>query len=129
MVIILTANEFLRKGLEMVGFDRRRQQRVKRATNIQRFKDYYGSRPIVYAQIWEDLQTTDIQDARIDSSKCCVESFLMAIHFLKCYPTEGVRAGTFNICERTARDWGWYYVRKVQALKKQKVSLADCCYM
>ena len=36
MVVILTKDELLFKGLELVGFDRRRQQRVCRATNLRR---------------------------------------------------------------------------------------------
>ena len=56
MVVLLTADELLRKGLELVGFDCSRQQRVCRATNLQRFKGHYGSNPVVYVQIWEDLQ-------------------------------------------------------------------------
>jgi hypothetical protein len=42
----------------MGGFDLRRQQSVKRTTCLKRFRALYGSNPIVYAQIIEDLQTT-----------------------------------------------------------------------
>jgi hypothetical protein len=61
-MLIATADEILRKGLEMGGwvrlFDRRQQQSVKRTTCLKRFRELYGSNPIVYAQIIEDLQTT-----------------------------------------------------------------------
>jgi hypothetical protein len=40
------------------SFDRRQQQSVKRTTCLKRFRALYGSNPIVYAQIIEDLQTT-----------------------------------------------------------------------
>jgi hypothetical protein len=121
MVVILTADEFLRKGLELVGFDHRRQQQVCRATNLSRFKGHYGSNPNVYAQIWEDLQMTD--EALEDSWKMDPDSFLMALHFLTRYPTEQEQAGIFKICEKTARSWTWIYARKIQALKKHKVSM------
>jgi len=122
MVIILTEAEIMLRGLELCGFDRSRQKRVKWETNRRRFKSHYGSDPVVYAQIWEDLQTTKIPEANILNVKPCVDSFLMAVHFLKCYPTEKEQEGIFKICDKTARKWGWYYVHKIQALKKQKVS-------
>jgi hypothetical protein len=58
MMLIATADEILRKGLEMGGFDLRRQQSVKRMTCLKRFRALHGSNPIVYAQIIEDLPTT-----------------------------------------------------------------------
>jgi hypothetical protein len=120
MVVILTADEMMRIGLELCGFDWRRQNKACRALNLRRFKAHFGSNPIVYAQIWEDLQTTMIPKARIDG-KACVDSFLMAILFLKLYPTEEALSGVFKICERSVRKWVWYYVSKIQALKRAKV--------
>jgi ribosomal protein L20 len=64
MVVALTADEMMRKGLELCGFDWRRQNKACRALNLRRFKAHFGSNPIVYAQIWEDLQTTGIREAR-----------------------------------------------------------------
>jgi hypothetical protein len=57
-MLIATADEILRKGLEMGGFDLRQQQSVKPTTCLKWFRALYGSNPIVYAQIIEDLQTT-----------------------------------------------------------------------
>lgn len=120
MVVVVTADELLRKGLELVGFDRDRQHRVCRATNLLRFKGHYGSNPIVYAQIWEDLQAKETPE---EASKMDPDSFLMALHFLTRYPTEQEQAGIFKICDKTARTWSWIYAGKIQALKEQKVSL------
>jgi hypothetical protein len=124
MVVILTADEILGKGLLLVGFEVRRQQNVRRETNVQRFRTNYGSDPVVYAAIWEDLQTSENVDLRI-SEKATADSFLQGIHFLKCYPREAERSGTFKMCERTCREWGWYFARKVQALKEEKASLKN----
>ena len=101
MVVVLTADELLRKGLELVGFDRSCQQRVCRANNLKRFKGHYRSNPVVYAQIWEDLQ--QMPEALEDTWKMDPDSFLMALHFLKRYPTEHEQSGIFKICEKTAR--------------------------
>ena len=104
MVVVLTADELLRKGLELVGFDRSRQQRVCRATNLKRFKGHYGSNPIVYAQIWEDLSLLQTAEATVKNFwKMDPDSFLMAFHFLTRYPTEHKQSGIFKICEKTAR--------------------------
>jgi hypothetical protein len=88
MVAILTADEILRKGLLLVGFDFRRQDKVSKASNLGRFRAHYGSNPVVYAQIWEDLQITVIPEARIDDKMADADNYLLSIHFLKCYPTE-----------------------------------------
>jgi hypothetical protein len=119
-VVILTADEILRKGLLLVGFDGSRQKNVKRERNIERFKTHFGSDPIVYAQIWEDLQMTDNPEACI-SEKATADLFLQGIHFLKCYSKEEERSGTFKMCIQTARKWGWYFARKIQALKDEKI--------
>jgi hypothetical protein len=37
-MLILTAEDMLRKGLELGGFDRDRQKKVRRAQNLERFK-------------------------------------------------------------------------------------------
>jgi hypothetical protein len=77
----------------------------------------------VYAEIFEDLQMTEIDEARVDAETLCVDSFLLALHFIKCYHTENQMSGLFKICERTVRKWAWFYAKKIQALKQQKVSL------
>jgi hypothetical protein len=43
-------------GLKIQGLDGKRQRKQSRATNITDFRAFYGSDPLVLAQIWEDLQ-------------------------------------------------------------------------
>ena len=71
--------------------------------------------------IWEDLQTTEVEEARIPAEHLKVEYFLMAMHHLKRYPTEIKREGMFDILSKWGRDKVWYYVEKIQALKAQKI--------
>jgi hypothetical protein len=93
MVVVLTTDEMMRRGLELWGFDLRRQDNTSGAQNLRRFKSsLFGSKPIVYAQMWEDLQTTPIPEARLDGNEC-VDSFLMTIYVLKEYPTEEALSG------------------------------------
>ena len=121
MTIIVTVDQMLCQGLRLVGFNAHRVSKVSRSTNLERFRAHYGLNPIVYAQIWEDLQNTTCPDALIDSKTADLALYLMTIHFMKCYPTETQLAALFGVSERTARKWCRYYTRKIQALKHEKV--------
>ena len=57
----------------------------------------------------------------MDPKDINVDYYLMAINFLKCYQREEVRAGNFGFAERTVRKWTWFYAKKIQALKVQKI--------
>lgn len=124
MIVIVTGDDILSRGLVLAGFNSARNNNVARETNLERFKALYGSNPCVYAQIWEDLQNTNNPEARIDATNKRIvnlDSFMMTIHFFKCYPTEAQLAATFKICEKSARKSCWYYAKKLQALKAEKV--------
>jgi hypothetical protein len=56
----LTPDEFLKLGLKLVGYTKRRIQRSKKRSNVERFLGHFGSIPCVCASIWEDLQTTQL---------------------------------------------------------------------
>ena len=78
LILTVEPSELLREGLHLAGFDDRRQQSVCRATNLIRFRSFYGSNPLVYVAILEDLQMTDLPDAHVDPAKLCLPSFLLA---------------------------------------------------
>ena len=46
---------------------------------------------------------------------------LLALNWLKQYPTLSNLAGSFNVTEKTAGVWAHYYVKKIQALKTTKI--------
>ena len=56
---------FLERGLEAVGFDVARQ-RTRSATRVRRFRASFGTGPGACSAIYQDLQTTQIANARID---------------------------------------------------------------
>lgn len=121
-LVILTAKEILVEGLKLVNFTEARIRRVKnKETNITRFKSHYGCNPVVCAQIFEDLQTTRLDEARIAANKTNIHYFLAALHFLKVYETEERREPIFDRSPKTMREWVWYFVRKIQALKHEKI--------
>jgi hypothetical protein len=60
---------------------------------VVRFNALYGSHPIVHAQIWEDLQKKAENEEEAAMNH---DSFLMCVHFLKCYPTYEQLSGPFG---------------------------------
>ena len=78
-------------------------------------------KPVVVARLWEDLQTTAVNDAHVSAEDLSLSHLLMALHHLKRYPTELEREPMFDIDPSEGRKWVWYYVGCIQALKKQKI--------
>ena len=114
------------RGLKLVHFTEARINRVKKwSTNIQRFKDHYGCNPSVAAQIFEDLQMTEVDEARLGKNKININYFLSTLYFLKVYETEKRREPVFDRSPKAMRGWVWYYVRKIQALKAVKIVWPD----
>ena len=112
-------------GLDLV-FTQQRINRVKgdpalSKTNEQRFKDHYGASHFVAANIWEDLQRTNIPEARVSSKTLSIDYFLEALNFLYRYKRESERESTFDKSPKTLRKWCWYYLEKIQALKNEKI--------
>jgi len=64
-LIIITADEMMNLGVKVFFTEERMQNVRKGETNYGRFNEYYGVSPYVAATVWEDLQTTTIQEARI----------------------------------------------------------------
>ena len=52
-MLIRTSREMMARGLELAGFDQSRQSNVRYELNLERFNSFYGTKPIVCAQIWE----------------------------------------------------------------------------
>ena len=123
---IWTPDQVLSIGLSLVGIDEVRQLCQSRKRNIDDFKSYFGFKPVIHAQLWEDLQTTVIVKARIDittpKGNVCIENLLWSQYFLKMYCTDKQRKGPTGHCEETSRKWCWHFLDKIQALKAEKVS-------
>jgi hypothetical protein len=111
---ILTADEFLKIGLQLVGYKKLWIRRAKKRSNVERFLGHYGSIPYICAMLWEDLQTTEVEETWIPAEHLY---FLMAMHHLERYPTEVKREDIFDISSKWGPDKVWYYVEKIQAPK------------
>jgi len=125
---IFTSDQVLALGLQLVGFDEERQARVKKETNIEDFVAHYGVHPFVIATIWEELQTTNVKEARIyptaswvTNGMVTMKNFLHTFHFLKRYQTESERKGVTGYCKTTLRRWTWFFVKKLRALEVVKI--------
>jgi hypothetical protein len=65
LAMIVSPDDMMHQGLELGGFSERQIQNAGLALKYSRFKRHFGSHPVVCAQIWEDLLTTEIVEARI----------------------------------------------------------------
>jgi hypothetical protein len=124
-IILFTVDEVMDRGLAYV--DKRSQAGVMRSTKVARFRSFFGSLPVVYAQLWEDLQTTSIDDARlvVADPERDLKYLLFSIYYLKSYPIENDSSGRWGLSDRTLRDWKWRYIKKIQALKADKITWPD----
>jgi len=119
---IYTPAEMLVEGLKHLGWDDSNMtMRLTTQTKKDRFRGHFGSDPHVAAQIWEDLQTTTIELARVPPSQRNLEHFFWAMHFLKRYPKSIEAEQVWKVSENTYVDYSWYYVEKVRALKGLKL--------
>jgi hypothetical protein len=87
---------------------------------MERFIAHFGANPGTCRAVFSDLQTTQIKEAQ--AAKPSIVHFLMAMFWLKTYPSEPMTAGTFKVDEKTARTQVWRYILAIQGLKAQKVN-------
>lgn len=125
---ILTADELLRIGLETRGFSEERLAKNNEQRLHDRFKSFYGCSPITVAQMWTDLQTTEVDEARIGvegDMKIRILDFLNTLEWLKCYEPEANREVRSGLASKTLRKRCWWYCRKLQALKVDKICFPE----
>jgi DDE superfamily endonuclease len=123
---IVTVQQILQTGLELL-FSEERIARVKNAaTNIDRFNTKFGMQPISACMLYEDLQKTTVDEARIDSpDDTSLKFFLISLHYLRKYPTEDVLESTFDISPRYISTKVWQFVKRIQAMKAVKIVWPD----
>jgi len=114
---ILTEDEMLMAGLKLIGWEEAQVLRVETKTNHTRFVGAFGALPHILAKIWEVLQTTSIEDAKVDPKKHSLDDFLCTMHFLYRYPTEIEGHNLWKRSRNTTRKWTWFFVHRIRALK------------
>lgn len=118
---LVTAAEFLELGLSVWYTNERLRNFRTTWSKTNLFVDYYGARPSLVATLWEDLQLTNIEAAKLEENRLMPKHFLMALHTLKRYPTDNERMGPWNMNRDEARDAVWYYIERIQALKAEVI--------
>jgi hypothetical protein len=115
-IIMVDESFMFAHGLEIAGFDPGKWS-IK--TRTRHFKASYGCLPVVCLKIWTDvLHNLSNEDRRA----AAVDHLFWTLYFLKKYPEEDLMAAKFDKDEKTIRKWVWTCIRRLQALKDQKVS-------
>jgi len=122
---ILTPHEILVAGLKALKYSKRRINRCKDSTNQGRLRNAHGLNSVALAQLWEDLQTTSIEEARLDPNQRDLLMFFISLNFLKKYRTEKDQDEHWQISDRKTRDNNWHYVKKIAALRSWKIKWPD----
>ena len=118
--IICSPEEMLNEGLRVAGYSDAQINRSSMAYNVKhRFKPQFGCNHVVCAYIWEDLHQNAPEE--YVSRPNDLHWFLRAVNFLRMYPLESSRESQHNISSRTQRDYVWYWVERIQALKTLKI--------
>ena len=104
-------------GLQLCGFSVETIARNCYATILDRFKGKYYVTPTVASKLFEDIQ--DESAARIN--KPSPKYLLLALFYLKKYPTKSDMAGFLNTSERTAMHRSKEYVDAMQGLISKKI--------
>jgi DDE superfamily endonuclease len=114
-----------RRGLFLVGYSKKQIASSGKETNKRRFRAHFGASAVVCCQIYEDMQCTDIEQARIAGGEIDLKWFLMAMHYLRKYPKEDEWESTFDVGIRWTRDRIWDRIRKLAAMKAKKIVWPD----
>lgn len=83
--------------------------------DIERFRANYGVGPRAIKNAFEDIKSQNLV------AKPMVESFFVALSWLKQYPSERVLSGHWKMNENTSRKCCWEYAQALQKLKKDKI--------
>ena len=121
-MMLLMPSEVLEQGLRFVNLDR---LIGKKSAEVW-FRKHYGSGSLDLAEMWYDLNNTDIEEAKLDEvekSMSGFKKFMVAHHFIWTYPKNSYQlASRMGVCECYARGEPlWKWVKKIAALKAKKI--------
>jgi hypothetical protein len=122
--MLLSPADILKRGLHFL------QMQVTNKWSQERkqgeFHKHYGSSPLTLANIWYDLTTTDIAEARLsgkENTERGFRMFLLTNFFLWTYPKNShLLSSRFHICEHYCRgEHVWIWIQWIAAMKKKKI--------
>ena len=85
---VVTPERIQYLGLKLVGYKSKRLKKSTSKVNYSRFKAFFGLSPVSAAEIYHDMQTTDIEDAKVEGSRIDLRNLFIGLHYLWKYPTE-----------------------------------------
>ena len=118
---VVTVQSMMIRGLRIARFIPEQTARFSDKTNRQQFLDHFGASPRVSCVIYNDLQLTDVEDAKLEGNDDNLDMFLKALYFLRKYPKESQMASILQLSARHDRDALWDMVGKIQAMKDVKI--------
>ena len=122
---VVTIEEMLSFGLELAGYKEPRVDRARAETNEERFAANFGVATATACTIYEDMQLTTIEASRIDGTPLELKYFLMALYYLRKYPTESDLEAKFDYSKYWAREMCWSMITKIMNLKEAKIVWPD----
>ena len=120
----VTEKDFMEIGFDMVNkhrFSNRKSYEAK----AEEYKTHFGCKPCVAHAIWRNLLSTDIPEAKLDHGCEDPKRFLWAFHYLKKYPVETEFHGLYGMNRNDAREWIWYFLYKIAALRASVLAWPD----
>lgn len=120
-MVILTPEQVLERGLKKLHVTEHQMAPRLPKTNEEDFAACYGPSPLVVSELWRMLQTSTEPAIVLDPKKHFFNDFLIALHWMKLYPTERSRKVTLSVCRVTGRKWSWFYARRIAALKDDSI--------
>ena len=112
----ITIDEILQAGLILAGYSKKQRNR-KYDQLLVWFKANYGSHPLVYCVLWEELRPIDKERK--------LKYFFLCLSWLKNYDTEAILAGRWKLDDDTVRLWTNYYAECLQIMCDNKIKLPD----
>jgi len=118
---VVTFDGMLDFGLKLFYISIRIERAKKKIVNIDRFVKKFGVDPATACHIYEWMQRTEIDGARLVGNDRDLKFFLIALYFLRHYPTEDEMNTTFQMSPKYISGKAWEYVKKLRALKNEVI--------
>jgi hypothetical protein len=123
---VVTATQMLSVGLLMFFTERRMKNTKSNLTNLVRFKKKFGVHPNTACTMYEDLQKTKVDGARIKKpNEKSLKFFLAALNMLKRYPKEDDLESTFDYSPRYISGKVWHFIKCLQLMKAEVICWPD----
>jgi hypothetical protein len=114
---LVNPQQMLRRGLRLVNVDGATQKRRLQKSNVRVFKAHYGIHPNQASMVWRDILINEA----LHESEMDLLAFFLALHFLRVYGSEDLRASLFKIDKWKMRPLVWSWVAKIRNLKALKI--------